>query len=406
MTDVAQDQDQDYEDGQDVYVAEPLDDGIEELRPREIEGRTSWIYLGLLGVIFVLLVVFSWACNDRSDIAGEPMTDADAAEAGVTAPVELDVQVAGDVVSMVGAVPDEAARDQVLITAGDVFGPENVIDELVIDPSRVFDDGSARIFGSASFGDTRPEALQQALAGLGLGDGGLEIDRGDGSVDPVALEARLSAGMVDLIGVVPDDTSVTDLVAAIEAVYGAGTARTDGLVVGDASWGDGAVRVTGSSRPGDSRYLDLGPELQRRFGALVTVDTSEVTVDLGPEALADIQDDIAAQLVGQPIRFAPLLAEIEAESDAVIEAIAGILQTIPEVSVEVVGHTDSAGSEADNQVLSEQRAAAVVERLVELGVDEARLNARGEGEAIPIADNTTAEGREQNRRIEFILVAG
>ena len=57
-------------------------------------------------------------------------------------------------------------------------------------------------------------------------------------------------------------------------------------------------------------------------------------------------------------------------------------------------------------MLSEQRATAVVERLTELGVDPARLNARGEGELIPIADNETPEGREQNRRIEFLLVAG
>jgi outer membrane protein OmpA-like peptidoglycan-associated protein len=54
-------------------------------------------------------------------------------------------------------------------------------------------------------------------------------------------------------------------------------------------------------------------------------------------------------------------------------------------------------------VLSEQRAQAVVDRLVELGIAADRLSARGEGEAQPIADNDTDEGRADNRRIEFVI---
>lgn len=405
MTDV--DQDQDYDDAyDDEYLVDDEEVDPRPKAPREIEGRSGWGYLGVLGGIFLLLVGFSWACNDRSDTAGEPVTEAAAVEAGETIPIELDVRIDGEVVVLTGAVPDEAARDQVLITAGDVYGPENVIDELVIDASRDFDDGTARIFGSSDFDDTRPEALQQQLASLGLGDGGLDIDRGDGTVDPVALEARIAGGAVELVGIVPDEASVGELVAAVEGVYGPGSAITDELVVSDATWTAGTVRFTGAAAPGDTRHLDLGPQLQQRFGATLAVDSSGVGVDQGTEVLAGIQDDIAAELQLQPIQFAPLLSEIDPASDPVLEAIAEILGTIPEVSVEVVGHTDSAGADADNQLLSEQRAAAVRDRLVELGVDANRLNARGEGESIPIADNDTPEGREQNRRIEFILVSG
>lgn len=70
-------------------------------------------------------------------------------------------------------------------------------------------------------------------------------------------------------------------------------------------------------------------------------------------------------------------------------------------SYEVAGHTDSVGSKATNQTLSEARAAAVVAYLSSKGVDAARLSARGFGETKPIADNSTAEGRAQNRRVTF-----
>ena len=80
------------------------------------------------------------------------------------------------------------------------------------------------------------------------------------------------------------------------------------------------------------------------------------------------------------------------------------LNAIPDISVEVVGHTDDAGPEAENQALSLQRAEAVVARLGELGVDTARLTARGEGESQPLVPNDTPEQREQNRRIEFRIV--
>lgn len=67
----------------------------------------------------------------------------------------------------------------------------------------------------------------------------------------------------------------------------------------------------------------------------------------------------------------------------------------------VVGHTDSKGSAAYNQTLSEQRAQAVVDWLVSNGVDAGQLTAKGAGESKPVASNDTAEGRAQNRRVEL-----
>ncbi len=72
--------------------------------------------------------------------------------------------------------------------------------------------------------------------------------------------------------------------------------------------------------------------------------------------------------------------------------------------IEVGGHTDDRGSEEANQRLSAARAQAVVDYLKLAGIEEARLQAKGYGESVPIADNSTAEGRAANRRTEFVIV--
>jgi outer membrane protein OmpA-like peptidoglycan-associated protein len=65
----------------------------------------------------------------------------------------------------------------------------------------------------------------------------------------------------------------------------------------------------------------------------------------------------------------------------------------------VEGHTDSTGADAYNQALSERRANSVLRYLVDAGVPASRLSAQGFGESQPVADNDTAEGRAQNRRV-------
>jgi outer membrane protein OmpA-like peptidoglycan-associated protein len=365
------------------------------------------MYLALLGALFVLLVVFSWACNDRSDTAGEPQTESEAAEVTSGSSTRLDVSVEGDVVTLRGSVPDQAARDQILVETQNLYGAANVIDELILDETTTLEDGIVSVTGAALIDDNRPEQLQAALgSGLGLSQGDFAIDFGSAVVEAVALDAQLASGAIMFSGVVPDDVSVVDLVAAGEAVWGPGSVDASGLAIGAASWTDATITITGSTEPGDDRLAAFVPEVQNRFGALVNVDTSAVTVDQSQEVLTGLEDDIRAQLAEQQILFAPLSADIETESDQVLIDIAEILNLVPEVSVEVVGHTDSAGNDQDNLVLSQDRAEAVITRLVELGVDLNRLNARGEGESIPIADNDTADGRAANRRIEFRLVSG
>ena len=82
-----------------------------------------------------------------------------------------------------------------------------------------------------------------------------------------------------------------------------------------------------------------------------------------------------------------------------------ILKEYPDTNIEVQGHTDSKGSEAYNQKLSEERATIVSYYLNERGVNANRLKINGFGELLPKYINTTAEGRSMNRRVEFLITA-
>jgi outer membrane protein OmpA-like peptidoglycan-associated protein len=86
-----------------------------------------------------------------------------------------------------------------------------------------------------------------------------------------------------------------------------------------------------------------------------------------------------------------------------IDRLAQFMRDYPERSVRIEGHTDSAGSDETNQLLSERRAQAVRDALLARGLDAARIGTLGYGEARPIAGNETAAGRQQNRRVEIVV---
>jgi outer membrane protein OmpA-like peptidoglycan-associated protein len=81
-----------------------------------------------------------------------------------------------------------------------------------------------------------------------------------------------------------------------------------------------------------------------------------------------------------------------------------LLQSEPDKNIRIEGHTDSTGDAETNLGISAQRANAVLDALVSLGVDPDRFTAAGMGEDFPIASNETEEGRRQNRRVDVILL--
>ncbi|SMO82627.1 OmpA family protein [Solitalea koreensis] len=93
------------------------------------------------------------------------------------------------------------------------------------------------------------------------------------------------------------------------------------------------------------------------------------------------------------------------QSKNAVKQLNEILIKYPDTEVKILGHTDDTGKDDYNMKLSQQRADAVKDYALSLGVNAKRLTAIGYGESQPIADNTTAEGRTENRRVEFLISA-
>ena len=148
-----------------------------------------------------------------------------------------------------------------------------------------------------------------------------------------------------------------------------------------------------SEKLGESEHYRISVSYREALDPVAALPTPEECVER-----------INAVIREKKITFAPGSAEIDREARQTIDKIAEIMKDCTEVPMEVAGHTDSQGRESMNLGLSQSRAEAVVNALLARRVLTSNLRARGYGESQPIADNSTEEGREANRRIEFRLI--
>lgn len=102
------------------------------------------------------------------------------------------------------------------------------------------------------------------------------------------------------------------------------------------------------------------------------------------------------------IKFDVAKASIKPESMGIINYVVKMMTDHPELNFSVEGHTDSDGESASNQKLSEARAKAVTETMINAGISADRLSSKGYGETKPMTSNDTPEGKAQNRRVEFV----
>lgn len=151
--------------------------------------------------------------------------------------------------------------------------------------------------------------------------------------------------------------------------------RNEGALIG-AALGVGIGTVAGKRMDTQAKELEKVAETKRTEQGLVSKMKSDILFDTGK-------------------------AELKSEAKKNITEMAGIMKKYPENVLTIKGFTDSTGSQKTNDELSQKRAEAVRKELVASGMAESVVTAKGMGPADPIADNKTADGRKQNRRVEI-----
>jgi OOP family OmpA-OmpF porin len=135
-----------------------------------------------------------------------------------------------------------------------------------------------------------------------------------------------------------------------------------------------------------------------QYKADISVKPAAAPVD------ATVCQQLFSDLLGKgKIRFESARAAIDPDSAGLLDRLIETALRCPAASIEIAGHTDSAGDDAFNQTLSEKRAQAVVDYLIKAGLPADRFTATGYGSTQPVASNDTDEGKAQNRRIEFVV---
>jgi outer membrane protein OmpA-like peptidoglycan-associated protein len=156
----------------------------------------------------------------------------------------------------------------------------------------------------------------------------------------------------------------------------------------------------------DARTQEVEMAKQRAAEAELTAAAKSEEADSARAALAELQakeTERGMVLTLSDVLFDTAAATLKPGATIAIDRLAKYLESSPESRLIIEGHTDSQGSEAYNEDLSRRRAEAVAEELVTRGIASDRFEVIGRGEGYPVANNGTAEGRQQNRRVEIVF---
>ncbi|EDZ44451.1 MAG: OmpA family protein [Planktotalea sp.] len=180
------------------------------------------------------------------------------------------------------------------------------------------------------------------------------------------------------------------------AAIGAGLGVIAGLISGDDSKERKQNAIKGALIGGAGGAV---------VGNVLDKQAAELQKSLGNDrvTITNTGDRLIVSLP-QDITFASDSATLSSGIQSDLNAVATNLQSYPNSTVQVIGHTDSTGEAGYNQNLSVQRANSVVNVLAGAGVSFTRLQGIGRGEDQPVASNLTEEGKAQNRRVEIVIL--
>ncbi|MEM9576394.1 MAG: OmpA family protein [Pseudomonadota bacterium] len=173
--------------------------------------------------------------------------------------------------------------------------------------------------------------------------------------------------------------------------------------------GAGAGAVAGQIIGGDTKATVLGAAVGGAIGGGIGYNLDQQEADLrrdlgNDEVKITNTGDRLILSMPQDLLFATDSFAVRPDLQSDLYTVAANLQQYPQSTVQVVGHTDSDGSAEYNQTLSDRRANAVSNILINGGVPAARVQSFGRGESQPIASNLNETGKAQNRRVEIVIL--
>jgi len=362
------------------------------------EPVTSGVTFGLIAFVIFLVVCFAavrfGTANIERDL--ERRSGSALAAAGFD---QVDVEAHGTTVSLSGTyLPDQ---DETLAFAA-VAGLSGIgdVDGQIWEIS--VDDLDAPIVSGAPFEATWTNGAIVITGNVSTEEKLAFIDI---TLDDAVAEEGSAVRSYDISGVIvkeglPDESawlgSILALVKNAPATLPVGLIRADGgnryvVISGDVL--DRAVRDDLNARvveTAEALGFDANPAVR--------------LLDEGPtvEEVQDLQDELNDLVLDQVVEFEIDSFALTVKGRSLLDELLMALGGAPDdIRVLITGHTDNAGDQAENQLLSEQRAQAVLDYLVAAGQDPDRFDIIGYGETQPIAPNDTELGRARNRRIEF-----
>jgi len=179
------------------------------------------------------------------------------------------------------------------------------------------------------------------------------------------------------------------------AVVGTAAGGTMGAVIGRASGNTALGAIIGATVGGAAGAV-IGNQMDKQ---------AEEIKNTVPDAKVERVGEGIVVEFSSNVLFGFDESTLSADAKTSLDKLVKVLDSYPETDIEIQGHTDSKGSLAYNQALSERRATAVSGYLEGQGTAASRLTIKGYGETIPKYENNTTDGRTENRRVEFLITA-
>lgn len=354
---------------------------------RKPAGAPWWLALLLVPALLAAILVGVQKGSIEDDLR-ERSEQALAAQ-GISA-AEVDLSGRDATVT----VPDGADADKARAAVEDVDGVRVAESE---------SGGTAATPTDSAPPSTEPSTSQPPSGAFGVTRKGNQIEVTgtvpDAGAKPTVLDAAKakagSATVVDKLTIdaaagAPDPTAVSGLVAAAAANKGDTSINYDGKT----------VTVSGQA-PDQATKAAVGKAAAAAVPGATVANNLTVGAGTPPPACVGFQTKITQTLAQNKITFQAGTPIMTPASRQTVARVAALLKGCGTAKVEVGGHTDNSGNPATSTPLSQRRADAVKAELVRLGVAANRVNAKGYGEARPIASNGTEAGRVANRRVEI-----